>query len=70
MAELLQQGIGRVRGSATSPVAGAAFLISARHAMTCAHVVNVAIGRAWNIAERPQPGVALEVEFPSTPAIR
>jgi hypothetical protein len=64
VAELLQQGIARVRGSTTSPVAGSAFLISPRHVMTCAHVVNVAIGRAWSIAERPKPGVTLEVEFP------
>ena len=46
MAELLQQGIGRVRGSAAAPVAGSAFLISAGHVMTCAHVVERGAGPA------------------------
>ncbi|HME27037.1 MAG TPA: trypsin-like peptidase domain-containing protein [Acetobacteraceae bacterium] len=64
MAELLQQGIGRVRGSATAPVAGSAFLISASHVMTCAHVVNVALGRAWNATERPDETARVQVEFP------
>ncbi len=64
MAELLQQGIGRVRGSPAEPVAGSAFLISAGHVMTCAHVVNAGLGRPWNAVERPGDDAWVQVEFP------
>jgi hypothetical protein len=64
MAELLQHGIARVRGSATASVAGTAFLISPRHVMTCAHVVNVALGRAWASADCPAADTTIQIEFP------
>ena len=64
MAEPLQQDIGRVRRTGGAPVAGTCFLISARHVMTCAHVVNVALGRAWNVADPPEAGTTVLVEFP------
>jgi WD40 repeat protein len=64
MAELLQQAIARVRGSATASVAGTAFLISERHVMTCAHVVNVALGRAWEATDPPAAEVTVQVDFP------
>jgi Trypsin-like peptidase domain len=65
MAEPLQQGIARVRGSASALVAGTAFLISPRHVLTCAHVVNVALnGRRWDSADRPAPDATVQVEFP------
>jgi hypothetical protein len=63
MAELLQQAIARVRGSATAPIAGTAFLISERHVMTCAHVVNVALGRAWEATDPPGADT-VQIEFP------
>ncbi len=66
MAELLQQGIARVRGSAAAPVAGTAFLVSPRHVMTCAHVVNVALGRAWASPDRPPADATVQVAFPFT----
>src|SRR5271165_7068131 len=64
MAELLQQAIARVRGSATASIAGTAFLISERHVMTCAHVVNVALGRAWEATDAPGADTTVQVDFP------
>jgi energy-coupling factor transporter ATP-binding protein EcfA2 len=67
MAELSQQGIARVRGSATAPFVGTAFLISPRHVMTCAHVLNAALGRALESADRPAADATVQVEFPFAP---
>ena len=43
--------------------AGLAFLTRARHLMTCAHVVNAALGRPLRTSEAPGP-VALWLELP------
>ena len=56
-----QQGIARVV-SADAAVCGTGFLISPRHLMTSAHVVNAASNLAWDSKE--QPGALLRVEFP------
>jgi hypothetical protein len=62
MSDPQQQGIARVRGPEASKVFGTAFLISPRHVMTCAHVVNAATGARWDALERPT--APLRVEFP------
>jgi hypothetical protein len=62
MATLLQQGIARLRANQDGQVVGTAFLISARHVMTCAHVVNEAFGSSWDAAECP--GASVWIEFP------
>src|SRR3954471_5636822 len=62
MAEPLQNGIARLRGLAGQPVVGTGFLIAERHIMTCAHVVNDALGRSWDDPSHPE--LKLRVEFP------
>jgi V8-like Glu-specific endopeptidase len=41
---------------------GSGFLIDRRHVMTCAHVVNVAVGRV--LQSKPQPDGALQLDIP------
>src|SRR6202453_697468 len=60
-----QQGIARLRGFASTAVCGTAFLISTRQVMTCAHVVNIAVGANWNELERPTASVRIEFPFAS-----
>jgi hypothetical protein len=57
----IKSSIARVRGS-DGRVAGAGFLVGDRLVLTCAHVVNLAVGRATPAAERP--GGELAVDFP------
>ncbi|WP_043345788.1 nSTAND1 domain-containing NTPase, partial [Belnapia moabensis] len=59
----LQQAIARVRATAAGPVVGTAFLISPRYVMTCAHVVNEALGLAWDAAARPSEPIWIEFPF-------
>jgi hypothetical protein len=63
MATLLQQGIARLRASQDGQVVGTVFLVSARHVMTCAHVVNEALGSSWDAAECPRASVWIEFPF-------
>src|SRR4051812_4930166 len=62
MSAPLQQGIARVRATQDGPVIGTAFLISQRHVMSCAHVVNEALGEPWDGTKRP--GHPVWIEFP------
>jgi Trypsin-like peptidase domain len=58
-----QQGIARVRSANRLTVCGTAFLISPRHVMTCAHVVNEAVDLAWNSSDPPDARVPIEFPF-------
>ncbi|MFC4529445.1 NACHT domain-containing protein [Sphaerisporangium dianthi] len=51
-----------VRVRAGSGTCGAGVLIDDRHLLTCAHVVNAALGR--HAAERSHPSDPIEVDFP------
>jgi len=42
-------------------VCGAGFLIDSRHVMTCAHVINAALGRSLESQERPDGALRLEL---------
>ncbi|MEV4613165.1 serine protease [Kitasatospora sp. NPDC049258] len=53
--------IGRIAGE--SP-AGVGFLIGRRQILTCAHVVNTALGRPKRAQERPPPEQIVPVTFP------
>ena len=61
--------IGRILGPADpyNPdgfIAGACFVISPRHVMTCAHVVNAALGHDGKRQARPGGVEAIRVDFP------
>lgn len=43
---------------------GLAFLVADRLVVTCAHVVNVALGRDLRSVERPEPGASVSLHFP------
>jgi hypothetical protein len=43
--------------------AGLAFVVDQEHMLTCAHVVNTALGRPLREASPPPPGVELTLEF-------
>ena len=59
----LQQSIARVRATASGPVVGTAFLVSPFHVMTCAHVINEALGLAWDAPKCPTGSVWIEFPF-------
>jgi energy-coupling factor transporter ATP-binding protein EcfA2 len=65
MSNLPQQGIARIGGTGKTDIRGAGFLVSSRYVMTAAHVVNEALARAWNGAERPTDPVSVEFPFGS-----
>ena len=58
-----QQAIARVRATAAGPVIGTVFLISPRHVMTCAHVVNEALGLPWDTSADPAEPVWVDFPF-------
>ncbi len=49
-------------GSATR--VGGGFVVTGRHIVTCAHVVNTALGRDQRAQEEPGPDTRIQVEFP------
>jgi hypothetical protein len=57
------QGLARIL--ADDDAVGAGFLISPRHLTTCAHVVNVALGRDAYTADCPDPARTIWVDFPN-----
>jgi hypothetical protein len=63
----LQQSIARVRGGRDNRILGTAFLISAQHVMTCAHVVNEALERRWDESTRPNESLLFEFPFANEP---
>lgn len=53
--------------SATSELArpaGVGFVVGERHVLTCAHVVNTALGRDMHSQEKPSEGDRLRLQFP------
>jgi trypsin-like peptidase len=46
---------------------GVGFLISDQHVLTCAHVVNAALGRSPRAQDRPPPDMSIVVKFPTLP---
>jgi hypothetical protein len=69
MSGLLQQGIARVRAATSKTVKGTGFVVSRRHLVTCAHVVNESLGRRWDAPERPGSDdvVAIDLPYSSNP---
>ncbi|MCI5163514.1 MAG: hypothetical protein D3917_16130, partial [Candidatus Electrothrix sp. AX5] len=43
---------------------GAGFLVTPKHILTCAHVVNTALGRNLNAADQPSPASEVFLDFP------
>ena len=54
--------VARIWRTSKEAVCGAGFLASPGHVMTCAHVVNAALGR--ELLESDPPDAALPVDFP------
>jgi hypothetical protein len=63
MSAALQAGIARIHSASTGAIIGTGFLVSPRHVMTCAHVVNRALGRKDDTQEKPGPEQTVRVDF-------
>ncbi|NEQ86728.1 MAG: serine protease, partial [Moorea sp. SIO2I5] len=57
----LRAAIARIR-QANGKVVGAGFLVSDQHILTCAHVVNAALGKQLNVRDRPNQEI--DLDFP------
>lgn len=70
MSDLAEQAVVRIlKGEgADRSIAGAGWLISARHCLTCAHVVNAALGRPMGLADPPQEGAVIALDLPNREA--
>lgn len=53
-----------VRRTGTEAPVGVGFLVTERHIITCAHVINVALGRNQQAQDMPGPNITVEVTFP------
>ena len=53
-----------VRRNGSALPAGVGFVVAKRHVVTCAHVVNVALGRAPRDQDMPGPDTRIEIVFP------
>ena len=54
----------RVLKMGSDQTAGIGFLVTERHIVTCAHVVNVALGRDPREQSKPDNNVRVQIEFP------
>ena len=54
----------RVLRAGSAVPAGVGFVVGDRHVLTCAHVVNTALGRAQRDQEAPGAQVRVQVDFP------
>jgi WD40 repeat protein len=54
----------RVQRSGSSAPAGIGFVVDDMHIVTCAHVVNTALGRGQRAQDKPGPQVRVQVDFP------
>ena len=54
----------RILQSGSASGAGLGLLLTARHVVTCAHVINVALGRDRLTQDEPTGGTLIQVEFP------
>ncbi len=52
-----------LRGGSAAPV-GVGFVVDGQHIVTCAHVVNAALGRGQRVQEKPGQAVRIGVDFP------
>lgn len=59
-----EQFIVRVLRAGSVVPAGMGFTIADRHILTCAHVVNTALGRGQRAQDEPGPEVRIQVDFP------
>src|SRR5580698_7464160 len=50
--------------SAVPTPAGVGFVVDDTHIVTCAHVVNTAMGRDRRAQDKPDPRVRIRVDFP------
>ncbi|HWR49177.1 MAG TPA: hypothetical protein VN327_16445 [Pseudonocardiaceae bacterium] len=55
----------RVLRAGSSAAAGVGLVVGDREILTCAHVVNVALGREQRTQEAPGPDVRVQVDFPT-----
>ena len=54
----------RVQRSGSAAPAGVGFVVDDTHIVTCAHVVNTALGRDQRAQDKPGPQVRVQVDFP------
>jgi WD40 repeat protein len=54
----------RILVSGTASPAGTGFLVDGTHILTCAHVVNVALGRDPRAKDSPGPQARIQIDFP------
>ena len=54
----------RVQRSGSAAAAGVGFVVDDTHIITCAHVVNTALGRDQRAADKPAPLARVQVDFP------
>jgi WD40 repeat protein/energy-coupling factor transporter ATP-binding protein EcfA2 len=54
----------RILRSGSNAPAGVGFVVDNHHIVTCAHVVNTAMGRDQRAQQRPDQGVRIGVDFP------
>ncbi len=59
----LTRAIARIFDTSAEPV-GAGILVGERHILTCAHVVNDALGRGKDCLDRPPFEVEIQLDFP------
>ena len=53
----------KIRSTASEAPIGVGFVVHERHLVTCAHVVNVALGRSKAARDRPPASARVQVEF-------
>jgi hypothetical protein len=54
----------RILRSGRSDPVGIGFVVGKRHIVTCAHVVNAALGREQRAQEKPEHNIRVQVDFP------
>ena len=52
-----------LRGGSAAP-AGVGFVVDEQHIVTCAHVVNTALGRGQRVQDKPGQAARIGVDFP------
>jgi len=54
----------RILRSGRSDPVGIGFVVGKRHIVTCAHVVNAALGREQRAQEKPEQNIRVQIDFP------
>ncbi len=54
----------RVQRAGSAAPAGVGFVVDDTHVLTCAHVVNTALGRDQRAQDKPGPQIRVQVDFP------